>query len=149
MCFLILSKRFITASRILKRQDEHEISMSLTTKNLILIIIGWISIGLGVIGVVLPLLPTTPFILLAASCFAKSSPRVHFWLVNHAFFGPIIKNFSHNQAIPRDICIRVMIFICCTLGISMIAINQLWATIMLSILGFIFCAYLWNSSKPT
>ncbi len=123
--------------------------MSLTTKNLLLIVVGWISIGLGVIGVVLPLLPTTPFILLAASCFAKSSPRFHYWLVNHAFFGPIVRNFSHNEAIPRGICIRVIIFIICTLSLTIFMINQLWVTVTLSILGIIFCSYLWFSSKST
>ena len=123
--------------------------MRLTTKNLLLIIIGWISVGLGVIGVVLPLLPTTPFILLAASCFAKSSPRFHYWLVNHTFFGPIVRNFSHNEAIPRDICIRVIVFITCTLGLTIFLINQLWVTVTLSVLGIIFCAYLWQSSKST
>ena len=123
--------------------------MSLTTKNFILILTGWISIGLGVIGVVLPLLPTTPFILLAASCFAKSSPRFHTWIVTHAFFGPIIKNFSHNEAIPRHICIRVIIFIMFTLGLSIFMLNTLWVTITLSILGIFLCSYLWLSSKST
>ena len=123
--------------------------MSLTTKNFLLITIGWISVGLGVVGVVLPLLPTTPFILLAASCFAKSSPRFHFWLINHTFFGPIVRNFSHNEAIPPDICIRIVIFIICTLGLTIVIMNQLWVTVTLTILGIILCSYLWFSSKST
>jgi len=123
--------------------------MSLTTKNFLLITIGWISVGLGVVGVVLPLLPTTPFILLAASCFAKSSPRFHFWLINHTFFGPIVRNFSHNEAIPRDICIRIVIFIICTLGLTIVIMNQLLVTVTLTILGIILCSYLWFSSKST
>jgi len=54
---------------------------------------------LGAIGIVLPLLPTTPFILLAAFCFARSSKRCHGWLVNHKVFGPIITNWTEYGAI--------------------------------------------------
>lgn len=67
----------------------------------------WITLGLaalalGAAGVVLPLLPTTPFVLLAAYCFAKSSPRLHDWLVKHRLFGPLIENWERHGAIsPR------------------------------------------------
>lgn len=67
----------------------------------------WITFGLlalvlGAAGAVLPLLPTTPFVLLAAYCFAKSSPRLHNWLVNHRLFGPLIENWERHGAIsPR------------------------------------------------
>ena len=61
--------------------------------------LGWASVGLGVIGVVLPLLPTTPFMLLAAYCFARSSSRFHDWLVNHPRFGPSIRDWRREGAI--------------------------------------------------
>ncbi len=54
-------------------------------------VFGLMSLGLGMIGVFLPLLPTVPFILLAAFCFSKSSDRLHGWLTNHSKFGPIIE----------------------------------------------------------
>ena len=64
----------------------------------------WITLGLsalalGLVGLVLPLLPTTPFMLLAAACFAKSSPRLHDWLVDHPLFGPAIRNWRQHGAI--------------------------------------------------
>ncbi len=64
--------------------------------------IGWITLVLGAIGVVLPLLPTTPFVILAAFAFGRSSPRLLFWLENNQTFGPIIAEWRVNGAIaPR------------------------------------------------
>jgi len=63
-------------------------------------VLGFLFIGLGFIGIFLPLLPTVPFILLAAGCFAKSSPRWHSWLINNQIFGPMIKEWEQNQCIP-------------------------------------------------
>lgn len=69
---------------------------------LIWAIIGVLSLVLGLLGVVLPLLPTVPFILLAAFCFARSSERLHHWLVTHRRFGPMIEDWHERGAIhPR------------------------------------------------
>lgn len=57
--------------------------------------------GLGVVGVFLPVLPTTPFMILAASCFAKSSKRFHLWLMNHPTFGKLLQDWEQRRAIPR------------------------------------------------
>lgn len=61
---------------------------------------GIVSVGLGLAGVALPLLPTTPFMILAAACFARSSPRLHDWLWNHRLFGPTIRDWRQHRAIP-------------------------------------------------
>ena len=65
------------------------------------LLIGFVALALGAIGVVLPLLPTTPFILLAAFAFAQSSERLHTWLVEHDTFGALIRNWRQHRAISR------------------------------------------------
>ncbi|MEL6220707.1 MAG: YbaN family protein [Pseudomonadota bacterium] len=62
---------------------------------------GWLSLGLGMVGVFLPLLPTVPFILLAAFCFARGSERMNRWLVEHPRFGPAIKDWRAHGAVSR------------------------------------------------
>ena len=64
--------------------------------------LGLICVGLAVVGIVLPLLPTVPFLLLAAFFFARSSSRLHYWLLSHRTFGPFIDDWNRSGAIhPR------------------------------------------------
>lgn len=112
-----------------------------------LIMSGWLSVALGVIGIVLPLLPTTPFILLAGGCFAKSSPRFHRWLLNHNFFGPLIKNYQGKQGMPRHVKIRAIIFIWLTLSISIYFLSITWLRISIFILGLVLTTLLWRTPE--
>ena len=66
---------------------------------LIFVLAGWTAFGLGVLGMALPLLPTVPFLLLAAFCFARGSQRFHDWLVDHPRFGPPIRDWREEGAI--------------------------------------------------
>lgn len=75
---------------------------------------GATALTLGIIGIFLPLLPTTPFVLLSAACFAKSSPRVEQWLISHKRFGPMILGWRERGAIP----VRAKIAACVGMGIG-------------------------------
>ena len=86
---------------------------------------GILFIAVGAIGIVLPLLPTTPFLLMAAYCFARSSPKLHDWLLNHRSFGPLISNWDRYGSIDRRSKCIAMIVILMTLGIS-VAIGVPW-----------------------
>ena len=72
------------------------------TKKIIFLILGWLCLALGVLGIFLPVLPTTPFALLAAYFFSKSSERLHLWLLRQRHLGPLIKNWENHGVIrPR------------------------------------------------
>lgn len=82
-------------------------------------ILGLISLGVGIIGVFLPLLPTTPFLLLSAALFARSSTRLYNWLLNHKILGAFIRNYREDKSV--------------TVRVKVIAISMLWATMLFSI----------------
>ena len=118
-------------------------------KKYFLICSGWFFIILGVIGIVLPLLPTTPFILLAAGCFARSSPEFHQWLLEHSFFGPLIKSYQGDRCIPRHVKVKAIIFIWSTLAISIFLLKIFWLRIAIFLLGVFLTVMLWRTPEPT
>ena len=65
----------------------------------IFLLLGFFFLGIGVLGIVLPVLPTTPFVLLAAACFARSSEKWHRWLLANPTFGPMVRNWEENRCI--------------------------------------------------
>ncbi len=82
------------------------------------LLIGLLATGAGIAGVVLPLVPTTPFLLLAAFAFARSSDRLHAWLVNHPRLGPPITDWQDHGAISRRAKILAVVVMLATLAIG-------------------------------
>lgn len=114
---------------------------------LTLAVIGWLSIALGTLGIFLPLLPTTPFVLLASWCFARSSQRFHQWLTAHPQLGLIIDAFEHKQKLPVPIRNRALLVSWAGLTISMCIIQQWWAYVLLTSIGTALTAYLFHLSR--
>ena len=92
--------------------------------------IGFLSLGLGIIGILLPVLPTTPFVLLAAFCFAKSSEKFHSMLVNHKTFGPLIKDWDEYGAINRNAKILAVTMMAFVFGVSVYLAIPTYALIL-------------------
>lgn len=70
-------------------------------KRALFLVLGILFTALGIIGAFLPLLPTTVFLILAAGCFARSSPRLEAWILSHPKFGPLVTNWRKDGVIPR------------------------------------------------
>jgi uncharacterized membrane protein YbaN (DUF454 family) len=111
-------------------------------KRLLLLVLGWLSLILGIIGVILPLLPTTPFILLSAWCFSQSSKRFHHWLRQHKYFGPMIEDWQSDKGIPKKSRNRAIIFMWCGMALSIFLVSKFWATLMLICIGTCVSIYL-------
>jgi uncharacterized protein len=86
---------------------------------MILLTCGWCALGLAAAGLVLPLLPATPFALLAGYCFARSSPACHAWLLGNKWFGPLIRAYRERTGLPAGTKIRVLLLVWASLGASM------------------------------
>ena len=104
----------------------------------VLIICGSISVGLGFIGILLPGLPTTPFLLVAAGCYARSSDRLYSKLLNSRRFGPLIRRYREERAIPRRIKLRSILIMWSMILLSgLTVITGITGRIVLAALGVI------------
>ena len=97
---------------------------------------GFISLILGIIGIALPILPTTPFLLLASAAFAKSSERFHRWLLNSKLLGAYIKNYREGKGLPLKIKVITISLLWVTITISLFFLmNLFWLQIVLIIIA--------------
>lgn len=93
----------------------------------LLTILGLISLGLGILGIFLPILPTTPLLLLAAALFLRSHKGLYDWLLNHPRLGPYIRNFMEHKSIPLKIKILSVSMVWITLLCCAIFVAEHWA----------------------
>jgi len=104
-------------------------------KKVLLTIAGFIALGLGAVGVALPVLPTTPFVLLAAICFSASNERAHAWLSRSRVFGPYIEHYRTKRGIKLPLKIGSIAFLWAGLGLSMFLTQHWWLYILLGVVG--------------
>jgi len=104
-------------------------------KKALLITAGSISLALGLSGIILPLLPTTPFLLLSAFCYFSSSKRLYNWLINHKVFGSYLYDYITYRAVRRTVKIGALLFLWLTLLVSFLLVPNLYARIGLTLVG--------------
>lgn len=110
--------------------------------------LGWLSFALGVIGAFLPILPTTPFLILAAFLFSRSSPRVHAWLISLPFAGPSLQEWNEHRIVRPRAKILCTIMMAISLGcIWVFSALPLWGLIGLTILLLSVLSYVLSRSN--
>ncbi|MDD2616784.1 MAG: YbaN family protein [Candidatus Cloacimonetes bacterium] len=93
---------------------------------------GFIFVALGVLGIILPILPTTPFLLAAAACFVRSSDRLYQWLIGNRWFGEYIRRYRDKEGIPLITKIFTIILLWSTLTISAVFFaRSIWLILLL------------------
>lgn len=105
---------------------------------------GFMAVGLGFIGIILPLLPTVPFLLLAAFCFARSSERFHIWLVEHPTLGPPITDWQSTGAIRRNAKWMATASIAAAFGMSVFLGLKFWVLGVQAIVLACVLIFIWS-----
>ena len=108
-------------------------------KKIILITVGWCCVGMAFIGVFVPGIPTTIFLIVALWAFARSSKKFHSWLLNHKKFGPILQNWESHKVVPRKAKILMVILQISAVIIFHYSLQNIYLTVLL-IITLIFVA---------
>ena len=119
--------------------------MKQTVHKNLLIVLGWFFVLLGAIGVLLPILPTTPFLVLALALFANSSPRFHQMLLNNRWFGEILKQWDESKTVSRRIKLRASLLLLASFTISIVLLQgRMPLQLLLVSIAAIFLIFIWQ-----
>lgn len=111
------------------------------------LILGLLLVGIGFIGIFVPLLPTTDFLLLALPCFARSSPRLEAWLLNHPRFGPDLRAWRNERAVPRHAKIAACIGMALGYTLFWLHVRPGWA-LSLAVAAIMLFWAVWIVRRP-
>lgn len=106
--------------------------------------LGWLSVGLGVLGIFLPLLPTTPFMLLAAGCFARSSERFYCWITSHHRYGPMIADYLAGKGLPMRAKYLAISLLWLSILFGVFWVDFAWAKLAMLLTAVGVTTYLWR-----
>ena len=114
------------------------------TSRAIYLCLGWAFVGLAVLGLFLPLLPTTPFLLVASSCFLRSSPRWQRWLLNSRWFGPMLRDWDEHRAVRRPVKVLAVVVVSAALALAVVR-DLHWAVrTLIVLLGLVGLMVVWR-----
>ena len=106
---------------------------------------GFVFLGLGILGVFVPVLPATPFVLLAAACFARASARFYNWVLNHRVFGPTVREWRRHRSIPYRVKLGAIALMALSLGASILFfVEPGWLQAALAAFGVLLAAWMYR-----
>lgn len=111
-------------------------------KKILLLCVGWLSVALGVIGIFLPVLPTTPFLLLAAWCFMRTSPRFYNWLISHPKLGKYLVYYLEGKGIPLKAKVYSIVLMAMGMGFTIYWVPLIEIKILLPLVGVLVALYI-------
>lgn len=115
----------------------------------LLLITGWVALILGLVGIPLPVLPTTPFLLLAAACFLRSSPRFHQWLVNHRLLGSYLRFYLDGRGLPRRAKVGTITVLWLTMTpTAVLIVPWRWFSVLLILVAAAVSIYIARLPEP-
>jgi len=110
----------------------------------ILVTVGTVSLAIGMLGIVVPVLPTTPFLLLAAACYARASDRLYAWLIGRPSVGPIITEWRTSRSLPPGVRARALAVVALSFGVSIILVDALAIKAVLAVAGLVVGVFLYR-----
>ena len=124
---------------------DYTLAMKRFLQTHLLIILGWFFLALGAVGAVLPILPTTPFLIVALALFSKSSPRFHQMLLDNRWFGPMLRQWEETRTVSRKTKYRVYAIIVALFSLSIALFHeQVQYQLMLAVLAAILLTIIWR-----
>jgi uncharacterized protein len=105
-------------------------------------VIGTVALAFGVAGLVLPVLPTTPFLLLAAACYARASQRLYTWLLGRRALGPIITEWRRSRSLPPRVKSRALVAVAATFSVSILIVDEVLLRGALAATGVVLAVFL-------
>ena len=118
---------------------------------LLFVTLGWVFVLVGVIGIVTPLLPTTPFLLLATACFARGSDRFHVWLTTHPRLGQPIREWEEGGVIrrPAKVLATILILVNAAFPLFIIQTVKMPVKLVIGIAAIGVLAFIWSRPSQT
>jgi uncharacterized membrane protein YbaN (DUF454 family) len=110
----------------------------------VLVVVGTTALVIGVIGIVVPVLPTTPFLLVAAACYARSSTRLYAWLLGQPSLGRIVAEWRRSRSLPPGVKARALLIVALTFAVSIVLVDTLFLQLLLVVVGVILGVFLWR-----
>lgn len=120
----------------------------MATARLLWLLLAIVALGLGIVGIVVPGLPTTPFVILAAWAASRSSARLDAWLRRHRFFGPIVSTWEEGGRIPRRAKWASSIAMAVCAGVLFLVTRPLWAATAGTVVMCVVAVWIWRRPEP-